>query len=97
MSPSISVAESDIQTKTSKIMEDPCFGFLVVHRETQHIYAVYADGRIEGFPSGCMIANGIPALIQKAVQPTSDEKIISTEHSSPTQSPTDFLSGASHG
>src|ERR1700675_4359198 len=72
----------------------PHIGFLIVDRTTEHIYAFYANGQTVGFPSNCYIINNISTLMDYAV---SVEKMESTEHSSPSNNPTNSLSGASQG
>jgi hypothetical protein len=46
----------------------------VVQDPTGHRYAVYADGRVEGFGEGCVIFNRVPAMIQRATAEASLEE-----------------------
>lgn len=43
------------------------YAFLV-RTAAGHEYRIYADGRTEGFPEGCMIVNRIPAISAEDVK-----------------------------
>ena len=47
------------------MIEEPVF--IIIDRATGHEYKIYRNGKIEGFPSGCVIFNRIPLLLKKAV------------------------------
>jgi hypothetical protein len=40
--------------------------FVVVRMSDVHKYVIYANGKTEGFPDGCVIVNGIAPVLHQA-------------------------------
>lgn len=43
--------------------------FEVRHGADGHVWRVYADGRIEGFPEGCVVVNRVPLYAMEVAGP----------------------------